>query len=248
MLPQRILDAEEHRFNSMMLPATAGKHPLAPISFDEVCYNRGMEVMGFVTAGGRSSRMGLDKAWLELGGRAMISHVLDALRPVVTDIAVIANRDDYAVLGVPIVSDSNRGIGPIEAVRASLAASRFDRVIVVGCDLPFVTPELFRYLLSQAGRYQSVVPLDRDNIPEPLCAIYSRSSLPEVERMIKAGQFKISPLFKRIETLLVGFEELSGLRGSDLFFENINTPEEYRRALALKASGHDSRQDGPSEA
>src|SRR5215831_18727488 len=161
--------------------------------------------MGFVTAGGRSSRMGRDKAWLELGGRPMIAYVLDALRPVVTDIAVIANRGDYAALGVPVVADSNRGIGPIEAVRTSLAASRYDRVILVGCDLPFVTPELFTYLLSQAGGYQSVVPLDRENLPEPLCAIYSRSALSEVERMIEAGQFKISPLFERVDTLFVGF-------------------------------------------
>ena len=193
--------------------------------------------MGFVTAGGRSSRMGRDKAWLELGGRPMIAHVLDALRPVVTEIAVIANREEYASLSVQVVADSNHGIGPIEAVRTSLAASRCDRVALVGCDLPFVTPELFSYLLSRVGRHQSVVPLDRGNMPEPLCAIYSRSSLSEVERMIEAGQFKISPLFERVDTLFVGFDELSGLSGSDLFFENINTPEEYKRALALKTSG-----------
>src|SRR5262245_32996927 len=197
--------------------------------------------MGFVTAGGRSSRMGRDKAWLELGGRPMIAHVLDALRPVVTDIAVIANRDEYGALGVQIVPDTNRGIGPIEAVRTSLAASRCDRVLLVGCDLPFVTSDLFSYLSNQAGRYQSVVPLDRDNMPEPLCAIYSRSSLPEVERMIEAGEFKISPLFERVDTLFVGFDELSGLRGADLFFENINTPDEYERALALKTSSNCSR-------
>src|SRR5215510_2774451 len=80
---------------------------------------KAVDVMGFVTAGGRSSRMGRDKAWLELGGRPMIAHVLDALRPVVTDIAVIANRDEYGALGVQIVPDTNRGIGPIEAVRTS---------------------------------------------------------------------------------------------------------------------------------
>src|SRR5215471_9818280 len=221
---------------SIRREAAAYQKRLAPISFEGICYNQSMEVMGFVTAGGRSSRMGRDKAWLELAGRPMIAHVLDALRPVVTDMAVIANRDEYAVLGVQVVADSNHGIGPIEAVRTSLAASRCDRVILAGCDLPFVTPELFSYLLGQAGRYQAVVPLDRENMPEPLCAIYSRSALPEVERMIEAAQFKISVLFERVDTLFVGFDELSGLAGADLFFENINTPDDYERAMALKTS------------
>src|SRR5262249_13800243 len=142
---------------SIRREAAAYQKRLAPISFEGICYNQSMEVMGFVTAGGRSSRMGRDKAWLELAGRPMIAHVLDALRPVVTDMAVIANRDEYAVLGVQVVADSNHGIGPIEAVRTSLAASRCDRVILAGCDLPFVTPELFSYLLGQAGRCQGGV-------------------------------------------------------------------------------------------
>jgi molybdopterin-guanine dinucleotide biosynthesis protein A len=203
----------------------------------QVWYNQSVEAMGFITAGGRSSRMGRDKAWLELGGRPMISYVLDALKPAVTELAIIANTADYDVLGVAIVPDVNLGIGPIEAVRTALAASRYDQVILVGCDLPFVTPELFRYLLSKAGRYDSVVPMGPDKMPEPLCAVYSRRSLPEVERMIASRQFKISPLFERVDTLFIGLDELSGLSGSEFFFENINTPEQYRRSLALKSPG-----------
>ena len=183
-------------------------------------------------------RMGRDKAWLEIGGRPMISHVLDALRPVVTEIAVIANADGYGVLGVPVFSDTNRGMGPIEAIRTALTASQYDRVMLVGCDLPFVTSELFGYLLSRAEGYESVVPLGRDNMPEPLCAVYSKRSLPEVDRMIETGRLKISPLFERVSTAFVTSAELSPLRGSDLFFENINTPDQYRRALALRGSGN----------
>jgi molybdenum cofactor guanylyltransferase len=192
-----------------------------------------MDVMGFVTAGGQSSRMGRDKAWLELAGRPMITHVIDSLRPVVTELAVIANSDEYGMLGIPVIRDLNRGIGPIEAVRVALDASQCERVILAGCDLPFVTPELFNYLLSRAGPYQSVVPLGPDNKPEPLCAIYSRTALPAVQRMIEAGQFKISPLYDLVDTLLIPFEDLSGLAGFDLFFENVNTPEQYSRALVL---------------
>jgi len=197
--------------------------------------------MGFVTAGGRSSRMGRDKAWLELGGRPMISHVIEALGLVVREIAIIANRGEYRTLGLPVIRDQNIGIGPIEAVRTAMAASLYDRIILVGCDLPFVTDDLFKFLLGQAAEHQSVVPLGPDREPEPLCAVYAKSSLAEVERMIEAGQFKISPLFDRVDTLFVPFEDLSGLSGASLFFQNINTPDEYHRALALKDSSHYSR-------
>jgi molybdopterin-guanine dinucleotide biosynthesis protein A len=171
----------------------------------------------------------------------MITYVLDALKPAVTELAVIANTRDYQALGVPIVPDVNLGIGPMEAVRTALAASRCETVMLVGCDMPFVTAELFGYLLSKSGGYDSVVPLGPDRMPEPLCAVYSRRCLAEVEGMIAAGEFKISPLFERIDTLFVEFEELSGLSGSEFFFENINTPEQYRRALALVSSSRYSR-------
>src|SRR5438128_594252 len=72
------------------------------------------DVAGFVTAGGRSSRMGTNKAWLELAGRPMIAHVIAALQPVSTSVAIVANNPEYAELGFPVFTDSQIGIGPLE--------------------------------------------------------------------------------------------------------------------------------------
>ena len=190
-------------------------------------------VSGFVTAGGRSSRMGTDKAWLELGGRTMIERVIAALKPVTASVAVIASSPEYERLGLPVYADTNTGIGPLEAIRTALRNARAPRVLLVGCDLPFVTPELFSFLLSIEGDYQAIVPVSRDERLEPLCAVYSADALESVTRLIESGGRKVSLLFKQARTRLVPFDDMGHLAGSELFFENINTREQYLRAVEI---------------
>ena len=190
-----------------------------------------MKADGFVTAGGNSSRMGRDKAWLELDGVTMIERVVAALRPVTGRVTVIANRPEYTRLNLTVVADTHTGVGPLEAIRTALANARHPRAVLVGCDLPFVTPELFTHLLQVAGDAQAVVPLDDAGRLEPLCAVYSTAALGAVTELIAAGDRKVSRLFDRIPTRFVPFAELARLDGARLFFENINSPDDYRRAV-----------------
>lgn len=190
-----------------------------------------MDIDGFVTAGGRSSRMGRDKSWLELGGRPMIERVIAALGPVASRISIIANSGEYSRLGLPVFADVNIGIGPLEAIRVAMANSRAPRFALVGCDLPFVTSELFAFLLDLAGDYQAVVPVGADGGLEPLCAIYSTEAIETVETMIESGERKPGLLFERIHSRRVAFSEISHLRGAALFFENVNSPADYRRVV-----------------
>ena len=174
--------------------------------------------------------MGMDKAWLDLGGRAMIEHVIAKLLPVTDRLAIIANSPEYARLGHPIFADSQPDIGPLEAIRTALFSALTPRVLLVGCDLPFVTTDLFKLLLSTPGDQFATVPIGPDGRLEPLCAIYRAEALPVVTDLIKQGERKVSFLFDRIPTRFVAFEELTHLAGSEVFFENINTPEDYDRA------------------
>lgn len=181
--------------------------------------------------------MGRDKAWLELGGKAMIEHVIAALVPVTAKVAIIANSPGYERLGFPVFADSRAGVGPLEAIRTALSNARTSRVILVGCDLPFVTADLFKRMLSIEGDHCATVPIGVDGSLEPLCAIYRPEALPAVTDLIREGERKVSLLFDRVPTRLVEFEELRDLNGSEVFFENINTPEDYARALErLRAS------------
>jgi molybdopterin-guanine dinucleotide biosynthesis protein A len=175
--------------------------------------------------------MGKDKAWLEIAGRPMIEHVIAALQPVTTSVAIIANDSEYARLGLPVLPDSQSGIGPLEAIRISLLNTKGPRALLVGCDLPFVTSELFRFLVSLDGPYEAVVPMSANEKLEPLCAIYCTSSLNDVDKLIEAGERKISLLYDRIATRFVRFEELQHLAGSELFFNNVNTPGDYAKAV-----------------
>ena len=194
---------------------------------------------GFITAGGRSSRMGMDKAWLDLGGRAMIEHVIAELLPATDRLAIIANSAEYARLGHPIFADSNPDIGPLEAIRTALFNAFTPRVVLVGCDLPFVTTDLFRLLLSAPGDQHATVPIGPDGRLEPLCAIYRAEALPVVTDLIRQGERKVSFLFNRIPTQFVPFEEFTHLTGSEVFFENINTPEDYERAKDVLRTSRD---------
>lgn len=174
--------------------------------------------------------MGKDKAWLDLGGRPMIERVIRALAPVTTTVAIIANSPEFTRLGLPVFADTQIGIGPLEAIRTALFNSSTSRVVLVGCDLPFVTSELFELLLSVSGDHHATVPIGVDGKLEPLCAVYRTEALPVVTDHIAGGGRKISVLFDRVPTRLVPFDELRHLAGSELFFENINTPEDYARA------------------
>ena len=209
----------------MSAGVSASAHPLCPVILSA------MQADGFITAGGNSSRMGRDKAWLELDGVTMIERVIAALRPVTARLTIIANRPQYTRLNLPVIADTNFGVGPFEAIRTALVNARHSHVVLVGCDLPFVTSELFAHLLRVAGDAQAVVPLDESGRFEPLCAVYSIAALAAVTELIAAGQRKVSHLFDRIPTRFVAFAELERLDGASLFFENINSPEDYQRAV-----------------
>jgi molybdopterin-guanine dinucleotide biosynthesis protein A len=188
--------------------------------------------------------MGRDKAWLEIAGRPMIEHVIEALKPVTSSIAIIANHHDYERFGFPVFADTNPGVGPLEAIRTALANSPTPFVVLTGCDMPFVTSELFSVLLTIANQPQTpdsrlltpdfpfaIVPLNVERKLEPLCALYSTKALEAVTSLIESGVRKVSALFEQVPTRRVSFDRLRHLPNAQFFFENINTPEEYECAV-----------------
>lgn len=189
-----------------------------------------MKASGFVTAGGRSSRMGRDKAWLEVGGRSMIERAIDVIQPVCSEIRILANRPEYARLGLPVIADENTNIGPLEAIRLALQHSSCPFAVLVGCDQPFLRPELFAYLLDHIGEACAAVPVGLDGRLQPLSAVYSTKALAAVSEQISSGQYKISNLFERVPTQVIPFAEIANLPGARLYFENVNTPEDYKKA------------------
>lgn len=198
-----------------------------------------MQTEGFILAGGASSRMGEDKSRLSLGGRTFVETTAAALRAVATRVSVVSSRAGAESHGLSVVEDLRDGLGALGGLHAALTACRAEWAAVVACDLPFVTGELLARLASMrsgatdsTGAADAVAPVQDDGRLQPLCALYrARVCLEQVERMIRAGELRPRVLLSRVRTRLVAFEELRDLAGSARFFLNVNTPEDYARAL-----------------
>ncbi len=190
-------------------------------------------VTGVVLAGGLSRRMGTDKALLDLAGRPLVARVVDGLRAVFSRLLCVTNDPDrLAFLGVPTAGDLVPGAGPLGGIHAALRAARTDAVFVAACDMPFLNPELVRYLVAALAGHDAAVPRWGDHL-EPLHACYSRACLPAIEARLAAGRFKVDGWFGQVRLRVVGPEEVRRLDPEGLSFFNANTPEEYLRALAL---------------
>jgi molybdopterin-guanine dinucleotide biosynthesis protein A len=198
------------------------------------------EIEGFILAGGASSRMGEDKSTLTLDGETFVARIACALSSIVSRVSIVSAREDQLDHGLTVVRDVYTGAGALGGLHAALAACRAPWAAVVSCDLPFVTRELFVRLASfAADDFAAVAPVQRDGRPQPLCALYSvRACLPAAALLLDAGELRPRVLLKQLSTRWVAPEELSDLTRAELFFTNVNTPDDYERAKArMKAEG-----------
>ena len=190
------------------------------------------DLEGFILAGGASSRMGEDKSRLRLGGRTFVERVAGALGPVASRVTLVSSRPDAEAHGLPVVRDLYGSRGALGGIHAALASCRAPRALIVSCDLPFVTRELFERLLSlRTGEVDAVAPIQEDGRPQPLCALYDAATCARAaEELIRADELRPRELLRRVRTRWVAFGELADLPQSALFFENVNTPEDYEKA------------------
>jgi molybdopterin-guanine dinucleotide biosynthesis protein A len=194
-------------------------------------------IAGAILAGGRSRRMGSDKGLLPFGGRRLIEAALDAIRPLFPEILIVANDPPaYAGLGVRVVSDRVAGRGPLGGVHAALRSSRSPHVFCAACDMPFLNPVVIRHLAALAPGYDAVVPRS-DAGCEPLHAVYGRSCLPQVERMVRDDRLRLDALFSAVRVRWVDADEVRPLDPSLRSFVNVNTPEELEAARRVLGRG-----------
>ena len=201
------------------------------------------DVQGFILVGGASRRMGQDKAQLRLGPETMLERIISRLSPVTSSVTLVGSPQAYVGHSLPTVPDVYEKWGALGGIHAALSAAKTDWIIVVACDLPFVTGDLFERLRSFADHspyksIDSIVPLQPDGRPQPVCALYRRETcLPEIERLVSAGEHTPRALLANVRTRYVQFPELGDLPGAENFFLNLNTPEDFERAKRLAETG-----------
>jgi molybdopterin-guanine dinucleotide biosynthesis protein A len=190
----------------------------------------------FILAGGASSRMGTDKSRLTIEGQSFIERIAETLLEITSKVSVVGHdSDDLRLDSIP---DIYPKWGALGGVQTALSSCRADWALVVACDLPFVTPELCKRLLTLRETYDAVVPVQQDSRPQPLCALYKvNPCLAQAIQLIESGRRRPLDLLERVNTRWVQFSEVQDLRSADKFFVNINTPEDYYEISRTRVEG-----------
>lgn len=200
-----------------------------------------------VLCGGKSSRMGTNKALLKLGEEQVIERIVGELqRAGVSIVLSVGRHNEYGFLGLPCIPDEYESSGPIAGIHAGLRASDSLWSLVVSCDLPFVNAAIFNYLLDQARQVEltnmlvaaqeevieAIVPTiaGRD---QPLLAMYRRSTLQSLEEALKLRRHVVNRWVAGLNVRQIAGEELSIASGIpiELIAYNMNRPEDYEKAL-----------------
>jgi molybdopterin-guanine dinucleotide biosynthesis protein A len=190
------------------------------------------EITTFVLAGGKSTRMGSDKAFLELGGRTLLARTLDLAASIGSPVMIVGERTKFARFG-PVVEDIYHEHGPLGGIQAGLVSTMAELNLILAVDLPFLRPEFLRYLISRARESSAVVTVPRAlGGLQPLCAVYRRGFLEPAERSLRAGKNKIDALFAEVETRVIDENELRSADFGEEMFRNVNTPEDWKKAQA----------------
>ncbi|MGB2897068.1 MAG: molybdenum cofactor guanylyltransferase [Anaerolineales bacterium] len=187
-----------------------------------------------VQAGGKSSRLGEDKALVRLKGTPLIERVLGRIDGLADEILITTNRPETLThFGLRMAPDEAPGAGTLHGLKTALAAAHSEIVLVLSCDTPFVSRDLLKHLLGRAREADVIVP-KHGNKYEPLQAVYSRSQcLPAVEAALESGGKRMISFYPKVHVLPIEKPVLSELDPSGLSFFNINTPEDLERAEQL---------------
>jgi molybdenum cofactor guanylyltransferase len=180
--------------------------------------------------------MGTPKATLPFGTETMLQRVVRLLTEAVSPIVVVAAREQ-SLPRLPdsliITRDEREAKGPLEGIRAGLSAlpESIDAAYITSCDVPLLVPAFVERMIELMGDHDIAV-MEIDGFPHPLSAIYRRDVLPHVESLLAADRLRPVFLFDAVRTRRVKAEEMTAVDPELRTLRNLNTPEDYRAALA----------------
>lgn len=195
-----------------------------------------METTGIILAGGLSSRMQQNKAFITVGNQQIIKRVQKELEAVCSDLMIVTNTpEDYLSLGIPTVVDIIPRKGPLSGVHAGLVNSKHYYNLVVACDMPFISKRLAEYLLERVPGYAAAVTRIGGR-PQPLFAVYSKACLEPIEQFLNSDRRSITKFVEEQNNILWIEEqcvEALALGDPNTLFLNVNTPQDWAGAQDL---------------
>lgn len=182
-----------------------------------------------ILAGGKSTRMGQNKALLQLNDCRFIDRISKELSCFSQVLLSAAQKGVYEDIGLPVVYDEHKDIGPMEGIYQILKHASTEYVFICGADMPFLKKELVCYMAEHlSSDFDCYCLVDEDHV-HPLCAIYSKRMLPVIEELIEKGQYRLLNILNRVRTKYISLEYTCF---DKKVVRNINTRDEYRK-LAL---------------
>ncbi len=185
-----------------------------------------MKATGLILSGGKSTRMGQNKAFIEIEGIPIIHRIHALFRELFEEIIIVTNEKDlFRDLDARIVGDLLPGAGALGGLYTGLFYSSFRYSFCVACDMPFLKRPLIEYLHTKTLGYDVVVPKTRDGL-EPLHAYYSRNCMEPARETLANGSYRIFDFYPLVRVNMVGEGEIHALDPEGESFLNVNTPEE----------------------
>ena len=199
-----------------------------------------------VLAGGKSERMGQDKAFLRLepDGPMLLALVLDRLRDVADDVLIVANDvERHEGFGVRVVPDVIPGFGTLSGIHAALTAAAHEHCLIVACDMPLLNPAVLAHMAAEPRDYDVLIPQtpgvsrqgNSGQIYQTLHAIYARRCAGPIATQLASGNRQVVGFFPKVNVRVVDRQALLALDPQELTFMNTNTPDALDAARELAA-------------
>jgi molybdopterin-guanine dinucleotide biosynthesis protein A len=189
--------------------------------------------MGFILAGGKSSRMGpnTDKAFLDFHGQTLLERALTVAGMVCDRVTIVGDPGRFAKYGSseygPVVADIFPGCGPLAGIHAALVHSTAELNLMLAVDMPFVSRELLAFLFAAAEPSDAIITVPRTGKGfQPLCAVYRRDFSTVAEQALRAGKYKVDAAFSSVPVQVIEENELAAAGFSERSFFNVNTPQD----------------------
>lgn len=185
-------------------------------------------ITAYILAGGKSSRMGMDKGLLLFHGKPLVERIIEELNLLFEKITIVSNNPEYERFGLEVVKDLIKDIGPVGGIHAALNHTQTKKIFIVSCDMPFVNHEAIRYIIENSGESQIAVPSFQGSI-QPLFGVYAGDCLPQWNRLLEHGIAKLQQMISHFKLLRI---DVNGNKlFSEILFMNVNDKNDFTKAV-----------------